>query len=317
MIVGGAGFVGSHLARSFARDGWAVHLADLVVPASLPAGASFEQVDVRAPIDAARFPMRPDLVINLAAIHREPGHADSEYFETNVGGCEHVLALCERLEATDLILTSSISVYGASEAPIEDGHARDHTSPYGASKAHAEDLCLKWAAEDPGRTVSIVRPAAIFGQGEGGNFTRLAGALRRGRFVFPGRRDTIKGCGYVEDLVRAMRYMHGRERRLVYNFAFPEEHTLEEICEVFCRVGSLPSPRGTLPLRPMRAAGRLGDAIRPLGRATGLSRRRIEKLVTSTNVHPDVLLAAGFEWAFDLEQAFRHWHDADPAGQFV
>ena len=317
IIVGGAGFIGGHLTKSFLADGWQVEIADLVAPVHGQEGVRFHCVDVRSPIDAASLPMDPDLVINLAAIHREPGHADAEYFETNVGGGDHVLGLCERLRATSLIFTSSISVYGTNESVVGDGHPRDHVTPYGESKAHAEDLCLKWGAEDPGRTVSIVRPTAIFGPGEGGNFTRLARALRLGRFAFPGRRDTIKGCGYVDDLVRAMRFMHGRERRLVYNFGFPRGHSLEEICEQLCLVGSFRPPRGTFPIRLMHAAGRMGDVITPLGRSTGLSRRRIEKLVTSTDVRPDLLIEAGFQWTHDLHGAFEHWYNSDPDGQFV
>ena len=36
-----------------------------------------------------------DLIINLAAIHRMPGHKDFEYFETNIKGAENICDFAE------------------------------------------------------------------------------------------------------------------------------------------------------------------------------------------------------------------------------
>lgn len=60
----------------------------------------------------------------------------------------------------------------------------------GWSKWLAEGIHRAWRDEDPTRRLVIVRPGAIFGPGEGGNFTRMARLLERGLFVFPGRTDT-------------------------------------------------------------------------------------------------------------------------------
>jgi hypothetical protein len=46
--------------------------------------ASYVALDVREPIRASALPKRADLVFNLAAVHREPGHQPREYFETNL-----------------------------------------------------------------------------------------------------------------------------------------------------------------------------------------------------------------------------------------
>ena len=42
----------------------------------------------------------------------------------------------------------------------------------------------------------------VFGKGENGNFTRLYWAIRGHKFAYPGRKDTIKACIYVKELVR-------------------------------------------------------------------------------------------------------------------
>ncbi len=41
-------------------------------------------------------------------------------------------------------------------------------------------------------------------RGENGNFTRLYWAIRGHKFAYPGRKDTIKACIYVKELVRFM-----------------------------------------------------------------------------------------------------------------
>ncbi len=82
-------------------------------------------------------------------------------------------------------------------------------SDYGRSKLLAEGIHRQWLAGEAARRLVIARPAVIFGQGEGGNFTRLAKALRKGTFVYPGRKDTIKCCGYVGEIVRSMDHAMG------------------------------------------------------------------------------------------------------------
>jgi len=64
------------------------------------------------------------------------------------------------------------------------------------TKILAERIHRLWQTEGAAsRRLTIVRPGVIYGLAEGGNFTRLARALKHRRFVFPGRTDTIKAHG--------------------------------------------------------------------------------------------------------------------------
>lgn len=319
ILIGSAGFVGRHLAEYLvASCGYRVVVADIAEPAAALDGCESVRVDVRLPIDPRPFPQRPALVVNLAAIHREPGHEPHEYYDTNVGGARNVVRLCEDLGADNLVFVSSISVYGPTEEPRSESDAPAPTTDYGKSKLEAEEISRAWRQRDPdNRRLTIVRPAVVFGPGEGGNFTRLGGALQRGRFVYPGRRDALKASGYVIDLVRSIEFMQRQDSLdTLYNFASQKIYTLEEICGAFSRAANLKPPRLTIPLRPMLLAGSLGDRLGPLGRSLGLSRRRIEKLVASTNIRADRLAEAGFEYEFDLESALRDWLARDPVGEF-
>lgn len=313
VVFGGAGFIGTHLVAALVRGGASVLVADLQAPNELPSGARFERVDVRAPIEID--PGDPDpLVFNLAAVHRTPGHPDHEYFETNVAGARHVTEFCARLGVSSLFFTSSISVYGPTEEPRVETSPLTPASAYGKSKLEAEGIHREWAEGGDGRRLVVVRPAAVFGPGENGNFTRLARGLRKGFFLYPGRRDTLKACGYVDDLIGSLFFMWDAADPVVtYNYAYPEPPTLEAICTAFHEVGGLPSPRGTIPTAPMLAVARLLSAA---GLKT-FDPERVSKLVASTNIRPGELSERGFPYETDLRSAIARWRDADPSGQFV
>lgn len=321
IIFGGAGFIGRHLAEALHAaypDGRLV-IVDRVEPQRLPDGAVFRHLDVREPIpDEFATGDRRIFVYNLAAVHRTPGHPTHEYYETNVRGAVNINDFARRVGAADLLFTSSIAVYGPDDAPKRETTPPTPESAYGWSKWLAESVHRSWSAEAPGRRLTIVRPAVIFGAGEGGNFTRLAGALGRGTFVFAGRRDTVKACGYVGELVRALEYVHAHNSgEIIFNFCYDREYSIDEICETFERVGDLKKPLGTVPLPLMLLGGFAFEVLNGLGLRNAINRDRIRKLVDSTNIEPAVLREMGYQYETDLEEALRRWWASEPAGAFV
>ncbi len=313
VVFGGAGFIGSHLVASLTSAGASVLVADLHEPAELPPGARFAIADVRKPIELEPDTPEP-LVFNLAAVHRTPGHPDHEYFETNVAGARNVTEFCARHAVSSLWFTSSIAVYGPTEEPRMEASPLTPASAYGKSKLEAEEIHHRWVGEAGGRRLVVVRPAAVFGPGENGNFTRLARGLRKGFFLYPGRKDTLKACGYVDDLIGSLYFMRAAaDPAVTYNYAYPEPPTLEAICAAFHDAGGLPRPRGTIPAGPMLAVARLLSA---LGLKT-FDPDRVRKLVASTNIQAHELSQRGFEYETDLSSAIARWRAANPPGQFV
>jgi nucleoside-diphosphate-sugar epimerase len=313
VVFGGSGFIGSHLVAGLTGAGATVTIADIEPPARLPEGARFVEADVREPI--ALEPVAADpLVFNLAAVHRTPGHLDHEYFETNVAGARNVTEFCAACGVTSLWFTSSISVYGPTEDPCSEISPLRPTSAYGRSKLEAEQIHRAWADADGGRHLVVVRPAAVFGPGENGNFTRLAAGLRRGFFFYPGRKDTLKACGYVDDLIGSLYFMAAAaDPTVTYNFGYAQPPTLEAICKAFQEAGGLPAPRGVIPAGPMLAVARVLSAI---GLKT-FDPERVRKLLASTNIRAGELAERGYEYQTDLAGAIARWRAADPPGQFV
>jgi GlcNAc-P-P-Und epimerase len=309
ILFGGSGFVGYHLSHILASRGYNVVICDLVPPRR-DVGAQYHYCDVRGPITLEV--RNPQLVVNLAAVHRTPGHDDYEYYETNVRGALNVAHWCSEREVRDLVFTSSISVYGPSEELLIETSPLAPTTAYGRSKLIAEEIHQRWVEQQGGRLI-VVRPAVIFGTHEQGNFTRLANALRNRRFAYPGRRDTVKSCGYVKDLGQALLFALGTTGNQLFNFCYKERYTTEQICETFHEVAGYPLPKGV----PNHLVWGLIKAL-PSGdwaRDRGFHSDRIQKLITSTNIYPKHLVDAGFQWPTDLRTAILDWKRDEVGGR--
>lgn len=319
VVFGGAGFVGQHLITSLLRHGYAeVTSVDIVPPRTAIPGVRYAVHDVRQPVPIGICTAPVDEVYNLAAVHRTPGHPDQEYFDTNVAGAENVCNYCRSTRVSRLVFTSSISVYGPAEEPKDEESVLAPVSAYGRSKKKAEEIHRAWADEDSKRCLVVVRPAVVFGPFENGNFTRLAQALKRRIFFYAGRRDTIKGCGSVYDLVGSMSFALGLEKnQFLYNYCYPENYTIQDICETFHSVAGLSKPLGTAPLWFLMAVGRLFELAAALGIRTGIHRDRVMKVVQSTHIVPKALAEAGYVYETDLTVGLRRWHDAAPPGEFL
>lgn len=309
VVFGGAGFIGTHLLRALMADNRYddVVSVDLVAPRVPVAGVDYKIADVRQPL-VSELCEAPDEIYNLAAVHRTPGHETHEYYETNVAGATHICEFARKKNVAKLVFISSIAVYGPDEAAKSEQSAPAPQSAYGWSKLLAEQIQQSWQQEDETRKLVIARPAVVFGAGENGNFTRLAGALKKGFFLYPGRKDTIKACGYVGELIRSMQYMlHLDEGQSLYNFCYPRAYTIEDICKSFGKAGDLSQPRGVVPLPLMKLASVPFEILNGLGVKNGINRARIQKLVVSTNIVPEKLIASGYDFETDLDSALETW----------
>ena len=133
----------------------------------------------------------------------------------------------------------------------------------------------------------------VFGKGENGNFTRLYWAIRGHKFAYPGRKDTIKACIYVKELVRFMLYRlehheHGVE---LYNCCFEPAYTIQHIVEAMKKVTGLTQFVPDIPnwvIMPMARAAML------LGSPMGICPARVKKLQISTNICGEKLKNCGY-----------------------
>ncbi|WP_156351898.1 NAD(P)-dependent oxidoreductase [Devosia sp. Leaf64] len=312
VVFGGSGFVGTHLVRRLKRlePDRPVIIFDRRAPKTLPGGVQFIEGDVRRS-GSFELPDNVSQIYNLAAVHTTPGHPTHEYYETNVLGALNITEYARRHGINSILFTSSISVYGPSEQTKSEHTPVAPESAYGWSKWLAEEIHRSWLAEKSERRLVVCRPAVIFGPGEGGNFTRLASLLKRGIFVYPGRKDTIKACFYVEDLIQTFEYALKHESRyILYNGCYPDRYTLQDIVETF-RKNHFPGVKTILvPKTIMLAAA---AALRPASAAgLGIHPDRIMKLVRSTDITPGWLQEQNQAKNGQLSGAIDRWHEQSP-----
>ena len=325
IITGGTGFIGTHLTNLILTEhpDAKVWNLDIVKPGTpnpvvknyKPAvkdgetlGSTYVECDVRKPIGKLPFiPTPEDVVFNFAAVHRTPGHEDIEYFETNIRGAEHVCEFAERYGIKKMVFTSSIAPYGASEELKKEDTLPTPNTAYGISKLVAEKIHIAWQKGGADRRLLIVRPGVVFGKGENGNFSRLYKGIKDHMFAYPGRKDTIKACVYVKELVRFILW-NVEERQdafNLYNCTFEPAYTIEQIVTAMKKVTGLTQWVPYIPnsiIMPMAACAKM------VGSPMGICPARVKKLQISTNISGQKMAWSGYKFKWMFEEALEDWY---------
>ena len=333
IITGGTGFIGTHLTNLLneVHPDAKVWNLDIVKPGTpnpvvknyKPAvregeslGSTFVECDIRKPIGELPFiPTSEDVIFNFAAVHRTPGHEDIEYFETNIRGAENVCAFAEQYGIKNMVFTSSIAPYGASEQLKMEETLPTPNTAYGISKLVAEKIHLAWQKGGAGRKLTIVRPGVVFGRGENGNFSRLYWGIRKRTFAYPGRKDTIKACVYVKELVRFILW-NVEERKTtfdIFNCTFEPAYTIEQIVTAMKKITGLTQSVPYIPnsvIMPMAACAKM------MGSPMGICPARVKKLQISTNICGEKMALSGYQFNWTFEEALKDWY-ADNKYQYL
>jgi GlcNAc-P-P-Und epimerase len=320
IVFGGAGFIGSHFLKRLAETHRYDRLfcVDISKPRFASESVDYLNRDIRQPIPPDLCGDGPFDIFNFAAVHTTPGHEDWEYYWTNVNGAANVCRFASDVDADYMLFTSTMGVYGPSEAAKDENATLEPAGAYGRSKILAERIHQSWQADRPERRrLTIVRPGVVYGLAERGNFTRLSRVLRQRRFVYPGRTDTIKACGYVEDLVSSMIQMGDRNDGVfLYNFCHPQGYTSKDICKAFAKVAGYPEPRIVVPLWMLSSAALGFEVLSTVGVKTDINRARVRKLYQSTNMTPKRLQEVGFRYRYDLVAGLSAWKQSSQMSDF-
>jgi UDP-glucose 4-epimerase len=156
LVIGGAGYIGSVVAKHLLEAGHRVTVADDLSKGhrwAVPDDAEFRSVDVRDP-DALTAVVGEgfDSVLHFAALSLV-GESVAEpvrYFKTNVGGSLNLLDAMRAGGCRRLVFSSTAAVYGEPETiPIQESAPAQPTNPYGASKV-AVDMAIGYEAAASG-----------------------------------------------------------------------------------------------------------------------------------------------------------------------
>jgi nucleoside-diphosphate-sugar epimerase len=332
VIFGGTGFIGVFFAKYLLDNSYvdSVYLVDIEsinikksnFRKSIVASDSrikFFHADVRDSLQNFSVDENIILTANFAAIHREPGHKDFEFYQTNIRGAENICSWAEINGCNTIVFTSSISPYGSSEDSKDEHSLPLPITAYGASKLISEKIHQIWQArDDANRRLIIVRPGVVFGPGEGGNVSRLIKAVLHRYFFYIGNENTRKAGVYVEELCNAMWWVLQRqhtsgEHVSLFNMTMNPGPSIKDYVNSVCAVAGVRRLVPSVPFLLLLTVAYLIDFFaRPLSISHPFSPVRINKLVRSNNILPNYLIENGYPYRYSLDEAFSDWMHCCP-----
>jgi UDP-glucose-4-epimerase GalE len=160
LVVGGAGYIGSHAAHALRRSGYEVVIYDNLSTGFRRLAHGFELVEGDIADEARLRPVlaRVNAVIHFAA-HAYVGESvenPRKYFRNNVGGALSLLNSALDAGIRRFVFSSSCAVYGVPEKiPIREQTPREPVNPYGASKLFFENALEAYGRAYGLRSVSL------------------------------------------------------------------------------------------------------------------------------------------------------------------
>ena len=163
LVTGGAGYIGSHVAKELSRSGFQPVIYDNLARGHRSAvrWGPLEIGDIRdeAALDTVFRRHRPAAVLHFAALAYvgESMLDPAAYFENNVTGTIHLLRAMREHGVDRIVFSSSCATYGVPAAlPITEETPQNPVNPYGHSKLMCEQV-LKTYSETYGLRAAMLR----------------------------------------------------------------------------------------------------------------------------------------------------------------
>jgi UDP-glucose 4-epimerase len=162
LVIGGAGFIGSHMVKCLLQHGEKVIVIDNLENGHRDAviGAKLIEADLRRRDQLEPVFQKHDIecIMHFAA-YASVGDSvrnPSKYYENNVTGCYTLLEAVRAHKIEKIIFSSSAAVYGEPiNVPIPEDHPKNPTNPYGETKWVMERM-LQWYGRAYGmRSISM------------------------------------------------------------------------------------------------------------------------------------------------------------------
>lgn len=312
LVTGGSGFIGTRLVRDLIARGHDVRIFDKNPSVSYPDRVITGDVRDCAQLKAACTGI--DTVYHLAAEHRDDVTPLSLYHEVNVDGAANLVRACAELGIRRLVFTSSVAVYGLDRGELDEDFSFQPFNEYGRTKAEAEKVIRQWADAEQTRSLTIVRPCVIFGEGNRGNVYNLIAQIAANRFLMIGNGRNRKSIGYVDNISAFLSTLTSATAgTAIFNYADkPDLETGELVGIVKNHLRRGHSAGLRLPYALGLAGGLVFDLLAKItGRTFPISSVRVRKFCANTVVGTRRLQSTGFQAPYSLQQGLERMIDAE------
>ena len=217
-VIGGSGFIGTKLSKRLTRSEKEFNIVDKVESKSFSTICNI--ADVRNTESLSKVLNSDDIIINLAAEHRDDVTPKTLYDDVNVQGARNVCEVAEAKGINTIIFTSSVAVYGFAPLGTKEDGEINYFNDYGRTKYEAELVYKAWQEKDPqNRKLVIARPTVVFGEQNRGNVYNLLRQVASGKFMMIGDGTNRKSMAYVENVTAFLEYSLGFENGVhIYNY---------------------------------------------------------------------------------------------------
>ena len=301
-IIGGSGFIGTNLCRQLELKQKDFEIIDIKMSKQFPEKCKI--ADVRD-VETLRDKITGDIVVNLAAVHRDDVRDMDKYEKTNVGGAENITQICKEKNICKIVFTSTVAVYGFAAPGTDEKGAIKPFSAYGRTKYKAEEKLRAWQRET-NHSLIIVRPTVVFGEGNRGNVFNLLKQIQSGKFLMIGAGENKKSMAYVGNVVAFLETCIQSDRKYgVYNYVDTPDFTMNELV---CLVRAKLKGKVGVGLRvPYYLGIMLGYSADLLSKLTGtnlpLSSIRVKKFATASEFKSAKFDLDNFQAPFTLKEA--------------
>jgi UDP-glucose 4-epimerase len=282
LVVGGAGYIGSHVVRAFLDAGHEVTVMDnfysglrrnLFPEAEFIHGDITNPRDLRCAFSGAAGPF--EAAVHLAAFKAvgESMTDPDKYSYNNISGTLNLLSAMKEFSVRRLVFSSSAAVYGMPKyVPVDEKHPLAPISYYGFTKLEIERF-LAWYDQLVGIRSASLRYFNAAGYDPSGRITGLelnpgnllpiimevAAGIRDQLEIFGNDYDTpdgtcIRDYVHVTDLaaahVSALEWIDGHDESLTVNLGSETGFSVLEMLETARKVTQRPIPARVADRRP-------------------------------------------------------------------
>lgn len=244
-----------------------------------------------------------DIVVLLAAQHRDDVQPTSLYYDVNVGGMKCTLKAMEKNGCKRIIFFSSVAVYGLNKDNPNEEHLADPFNHYGKSKWQAEQVLQEWYKTHPDWNINIIRPTVIFGERNRGNVYNLLKQISGGKFLMVGKGENKKSMAYVGNIVAFTKYMidYVACGYNVFNYVDKPDFNMNQLIDHISKVLNKNIPSIHFPMWMGMMGGYCFDIIAKItGRKLPISSVRVKKFCATTEFDATKVHSSGFEAPYTL-----------------
>ena len=304
-LIGASGFVGTRLLGLLGEEPQKYECKNVDLQPSHFFNDLTVIGDVREQEQMDREVKGSDVVVLLAAQHRDDVSPVSLYYDTNVGGMEVTLKAMEKAGCKRIIFFSSVAVYGLNKQNPDENHPADPFNHYGKSKWQAEQVLQEWHKTHPDWNIDIIRPTVIFGERNRGNVYNLLKQISSGKFLMVGKGENRKSMSYVGNIVAFVKYMidNVTEGYNVFNYIDKPDIDMNRLVAHVSKVLNKHIPTTHFPYWLGMMGGYCFDLLAKItGKKLSISSVRVKKFCATTEFDATKAHTSGFKAPYTLDE---------------